>query len=290
MDIKDIKKDLLKWMLAEEMAGRTIDDAQANEWLQARILRHNSSPCEEFNGLSPQEMYIVLYYPFSSQCAVKLNKLSKEQYELIPLIRQALFLLNTLGESELKLTKLGWLPLKIVAEAYRLGRPVYIIEEFQQKRINEYEVKSLCLARDIIELLRWVKTRKGMLSLTAKGRKAMEDIDAAANEILRFSLVGIGVDSFDGYENDTIGNFGTAYSVWLLNKFGAKWRSGKFYQEHYQKIVPDDDPNNIYALRIFSRLFYWLGIVDIRKNDKAIYPIRGEYRKTELLSMIFSFG
>jgi len=215
--------------------------------------------------------------------------LYKEQYDKIPLVRQALFLMNALSETELKLTRLGWLPLKIVAEAYALGQPEWVIEELNQKRINEYDANSVWMARITLELLGWVKMRKGMLSLTLKGKKALSDIDSAANEILRFSLIGVGLHTFDGNEDDRIGNLGVAYSVWLLNKFGSTWHSGEFYLEHYQKVFNFPDKYNTYATRVFARLFYWLGLVETRLNKQTEPPYRWEYRKTDLLQMIFSF-
>lgn len=282
-------KEIQDCILAEERAGRNVDMDRINERLQTLTARHNSTPRSDFNGLSPEEMHDVLYYPFTEQCVVSLNKLCKEQYDKIPLVRQALFLMNTLSEAELKLTKLGWLPLKIVAEAYALGQPEWIIEELNQKRINEYDANSVWMARITLELLGWVKTRKGMLSLTIKGKKALSNIDSIANEILRFSLIGVGLHMFDGNEDDRIGNLGMAYSVWLLNKFGSTWHSGEFYQEHYQKVFNFPDKYNTYATRVFARLFYWLGLVETRLNKNTEPPYQWEYRKTDLLQMVFSF-
>lgn len=125
--------------------------------------------------------------------------------------------------------------------------------------------------------------------MTAKGKEALSDVDAAANEIIRFSHVGTGLHNFDRYEDDRIGNLGMAYSVWLLNKFGSKWHPGRFYQEHYQKVVNISEGFNSYAARVFDRLFYWLGIVDVRLNREGPPPFEEEYKKTDLLSMIFSF-
>lgn len=289
MHLNDIRKELQVWILAEETAGRSVDINRVNEHLQEIMIRQNSAPRSDFNGLSPEDMHNIMYDPFRDQCVVQLNKLDKNQYELVPLIRQALFLLNTLNEKDLKLTKLGWLPLKIVADAYRIGQPEWIIEELKQKRINEYEVGAVWMARIILELLGWIKTRKGVLSLTVKGRKAFSNIDAAANEILRFSLVGVGLHSFDAVEDDRIGNLGIAYSVWLLNQFGSEWHFGSFYQEHYQKAFNFPDKYTIYETRVFSRLFYWLGIVEMRLNKQVGPPFQWEYRKTDLLPMIFSF-
>lgn len=289
MHLNDIRKELQVWILAEETAGRSVDINRVNEHLQEIMIRQNSAPRSDLNGLSPEDMHNIMYNPFRDQCVVQLNKLDKNQYELVPLIRQALFLLNTLNEKDLKLTKLGWLPLKIVADAYRIGQPEWIIEELKQKRINEYEVGAVWMARIILELLGWIKTRKGVLSLTVKGRKAFSNIDAAANEILRFSLVGVGLHTFDAVEDDRIGNLGIAYSVWLLNQFGSEWHFGSFYQEHYQKAFNFPDKYTIYETRVFSRLFYWLGIVEMRLNKQVGPPFQWEYRKTDLLQMIFSF-
>lgn len=284
-----IIKEIQDWISAEERAGRSVDMDMINHRLQIITTRHNSTPRSDFNGLSPEDMHNIMYFPFSDKSVVTLNHLEKEQYEKIPLVRQTLFLLNTLNETELKLTKLGWLPLKIVAETYRLGQPEWIIEEYKSKRINEYDANSVWMARIILDLLGWVKTRKGTLSLTIKGKKALTDIDSAANEILRFSLIGVGLHTFDGNEDGRIGNLGMAYSVWLLNRFGATWHSGEFYQEHYQKVFNFPDFYNIYETRIFARLFYWLGLVEARLNKQSKPPYPWEYRKTDLFQMIFSF-
>lgn len=231
MEMKDIKNEIQDWIDAEERAGRRVDENWINQYLQLLMRRRNSMPREDFNGLSPEQMHYIMYHPFSNQCVVKLNTLTKEQYTMIPLVRQSLFLLNTLSIKELKLTKLGWLPLKIVTETYRLGQPEWIVEEYGAKRYYEYEVGSVWMARIILDLLGWIKTRKGVLSLTIKGKKALSNIDAVANEILRFSLVGVGLHTFDAIEDDRIGNLGMAYSVWLLNKFGSEWNTGDFREK-----------------------------------------------------------
>ena len=256
--MNDIKKEIQDWINAEERAGRSIDANRLSQYLQLLTRRHNNTPRDEFNGLTPEDMKNIMYSPFSSQCVVELNKLDKEQYEKIPLVRQTLFLLKTLSEKDLK-------------------------------RYYEYDVHSVWMARIILDLLGWIKTRKGMLSLTAKGKKALSNIDIAANEILHFSLTGVGMHSFDGYEGDSIGNLGIAYSVWILNKYGSEWHFGDFYKELYQKAFHFPGNSNAYETRVFTRLFYWLGIVEQRLNKQVGPPFEDEYKKTELISMIFSF-
>lgn len=285
MSEDDIKRQLQELVNQAYMNSEDIDEAQ----LQSIVNQHNSAPISDFNGLSSEQMHHLMFSPFEEPCIVGINTLTKEQYERIPLVRQALFLLSALGEKELKLTNLGWLPLKIVADMYAIGQPEYIIELFEQKRINEYDAKSVQMARGILEILRWIKTRKGILSLTMKGKKALTDIDAAANDILRASLTEIGVHWLDGCEDNRIGNDGLAYSVWLLNKFGSKWHPGSFYQEHYQKVYSCPDTYNIYAARVFERLFYWLGLVEVKENRNAAGFRDNRYLKTDLFAKVFSF-
>lgn len=290
MGIEDIRKELQEWIYAEERAGRSVDMNQLNDRLQVLMQRHNSEPRSDFNGLSPEQMHLLLDNPFEPNCPVQLNNLTATEYMQIPFVKQVLFLMQTLNEKELKLTKNGWLPLKVVAEAYRLGRPDIFLEEYGQKRFNEYDAKAVEFARALLEVHSWTKIRKGMLSLTAKGKKAIANIDEVANEILYFSLAGNILHTVDGHENQQIGNVGTAYSVWLLNKFGSEWRDGYFYQEQYQKVINIPERYNMYAVRVFERLFYWLGIVDVREVNKYTPNFRREFKKTDLLSMIFSFN
>lgn len=287
--MNEITKEIQDWVLREEMAGRHVDMERLNQYAALLMRRHNNTPRNEFNGLSPEELHNLIYHPFSNLSVVKLNKLSKEQYEKIPLVRQTLFLLKTLNEKELKLTKLGWLPLKIVAETYRLGQPETIIEQFGQKRINEYEANSVWMARIILENLRWVKTRKGILSITMKGKKSLTNIEKAADEILFHSLNSGFLHTFDGYKEGCIGNYGIAYSIFLLHKYGAEWHLGNFYLNHYNAVFNFSEDTSAYAIRVFGRLFFWLGIVEQRRAKHVDLLFEHEYRKTDLLQMIFSF-
>lgn len=290
MDINDILEEVREWIKEEKRAGRAVDMDRIKDYARLLVKRRNQTPQVESNDLTPEELDNMIYHPFSDNCIVRINHLTKETYEKIPLVRQALFLMKTLNEKELKLTKLGWLPLKIVAETYRLGQPIYIIETFNQKRINEYEAGTVELARNIIDLLGWTKVRKGVLSLTVKGRKAFADIDYAANEILRFAISQATMDHFDGVEDHRIGNHGRAYSIWLLHKYGSVWRTSSFYQSHYRIIFDYPDEYNIYATRVLSRLFYWLGIVETSNEEGLNVFSDVEYRESELFSKVFSFS
>lgn len=64
---------------------------------------------------------MMLYRPLEVGCPVQLRRLTDEQMEQIPVMRQALHLMNELSSEEVKLTAQGYIPPKMVAELYELG-------------------------------------------------------------------------------------------------------------------------------------------------------------------------
>lgn len=105
--MQDIQRQIQAWIFTEEKAGRSVDRNRINEYLQDMMRKHNSSPRSEFNGLTPEQMREMLYDPFGPDCLVQFNHLSEEQYMQVPLVKQTLFLMQTLSEKELKMTQNG---------------------------------------------------------------------------------------------------------------------------------------------------------------------------------------
>lgn len=287
MKSQELREALQAWVAAERKAGRPVTPDRIGEYMRMMIMRQNNAPRADINGLSASQMYNLINDSFGPECIVKLNRLSEEEYFRIPLVRQALSLMMMLNDSEIKLTKNGWLPLKVVAELYRIGRPEYIIELLEVKRINEYDARAVAFVRALFEDLGWTKMRKGILSLTVKGRKAISDKEEAANQIIYSSLVGDTISTFTEIADEEPMNTGIAYIVWLLNKFGSEWRSDDFYQNELEKIFDVKDSFRLYLRRIFSQLFYWLGMVEEdRHRNKTLVDY---YKKTDFVDMIFSF-
>ncbi len=81
----------------------------------------NNRPKEDFEGYSPMEMSKILDYTFDNDSPVLFNTLSSEEYNKMPLFRQAKYLLHTVVDHEIKLTTAGSLPPRIVKGLYPLG-------------------------------------------------------------------------------------------------------------------------------------------------------------------------
>ncbi len=87
--------------------------------LQAEVKRLNSLPMDSFLGLSPSMVHTLLYTPFDKSSLLKINDLSDEMLDQIPLFAIAEDLLHIIQrDNYIKLTLRGALPKKIVIELY----------------------------------------------------------------------------------------------------------------------------------------------------------------------------
>lgn len=285
MSSQDLIYQLQEWINTEKSLGREVTEDDIHNQLQQLTDRHNATPQKEFFGLTPEEMHHLVHEPFGRNSKIKIKKLNTEQYNSIPLVRQTFALLHTLSTTDIKLTKLGWLPLKTVAELYPLGQSEYILEDLPMKRIQERDARSVMMARYIPEVLRWTKIRKGVLSLTAIGKKAAANPDTAANEILLCALTKVDLGHFDMVSNVYTYTCDISFALRLLNKYGHDPHNKQFYIEKLHRLSAAQPQSGIHVARIFGKLFYWLGIVETLRNNIP----DPEYKSTELLNVIFSF-
>jgi len=79
----------------------------AEQFMQER----NNRSVLEFEGYSPAEMHQILHFTFEDYGPIKIQELTNEDYEKIPLLNQIKFLLNLIDKNkEIKLTEKGFLP------------------------------------------------------------------------------------------------------------------------------------------------------------------------------------
>lgn len=129
----------------------------------------------DFEGYSPSEMEFILYEFLEPKCPVQINLLAEEEYLDIPLFRQLKYLLELIANNgELKLTKRGNLPVKVVADVYSQGfLKDYWIENGYTKVYNEGRIPSIMIARELLERSPLIKKQHNKLSLTRKALKVI---------------------------------------------------------------------------------------------------------------------
>lgn len=234
--------------------------------------------CGVFEGYSSSEMKSMLYEFLEPKCPVQINLLAEEEYLEIPLFKQVKYLLQLIAnKGELKLTKRGNLPVKIVADVYRQGfLKDYWIEKGYAKVYNEGRIVSILITRVLLELSPLIKKRHNKLSLTRKGVKIKE-----SNQLLFQELYNVFTKKYrwgflDRYNDDHLGQFGFVFSLLLLHKYGRTERSVDFYAEKYFRAFPGLMENSAeppiycysaYTLRTFENFLEFYALVEISPRN-----------------------
>ena len=271
-----------------ERSGRHINLNEINRHVGEIMHAQNAAPKPIFNGFSSEQMHMMLYRPLEVGCPVQLRQLTEEQMERIPVMRQALHLMNELVVNEVKLTAQGYIPPKVVAELYELGSHSWNTDWFKQK--SEPKTEEVQVLRVVLKECGLIKTRAGKLSLTAKGKQLLTDHNELLRTIILFLLRDYNTGWLDMYEDNEVGNLGRLYSLWLLHHYGKDWRDTGFYAVEYSKAFPMLNAGHGYEYRVFNRLFRFIGLCEINESDEFKGKNwGGKARKTELLDLMFTF-
>jgi len=274
---------------------------ELNKELESIMEEHNNAPKPDFEGYSPLEMNYVLRAPLSENCVIQMRTLTSVEYELIPIFQLVKFLLSEVAiAGELKLTKTGALPVKIVKELYQKG---YYKEMFIEKGVvklyKESDSLSITLTRIISELSGILKKRNGKLSLTKKGEKIKDDNVQLFSAIFDTYTQKFNWGYFDSYETPNTGRLGFAFTLILLLKFGNERRSEAFYAEKYVRAFPllldevveryrtaEDMIRHCYTYRVFGQFIPLFGFALVEDNGKII-DRTSFITKTPLIDKLF---
>jgi hypothetical protein len=111
------------------------------------------------------------------------------------------------------------------------------------------------------------RKRDGKIHITSKGQKLLA-AEKLLSIILSTFVSKFNWAYFDRYENQTIGQFGAYYSIYLLHKYGSEKREAGFYANKYFKaffkeyIGIHTDEEYCYALRTFERFLQYFGFIE----------------------------
>ncbi|WP_158861134.1 hypothetical protein [Lunatibacter salilacus] len=265
------------------------------------MLEQNNRPVPDFEGYSPAEMHSILHFTFEESSPIGLQKLEDDDYGKIPLLNQIKYLAKLIeGMGELKLTKLGFLPTKVVAEIYSKD---FIKEKYVERRtlkqLKEAEVPSITLSRILLTIAGLVKKRSNKLSLTKQGQQILQKDDMLTQLIIKTYMKKFNWAFFDGYGENGIGPIGSGFSLILISRFGNEWHSNRFYAQKYFKAFPNlldgpeppysnriDHCENCYSYRVFEKFMKYLGLVEI-KFEGELWRNEISVIKTDLFDKLF---
>ena len=276
-----------------------------------RILIRNT-PDDDYSGLSPNQVHYLYYDTFDENSSLQFNTgIDDSVLDQIPFFRLTEALIHIIKrEQRLKLTATGALPRKVLEELYsHKFIPEYYIDYFIEKgifkQIREDKCISLRCSSDVVQNSGLVEKAAGKIFLTEKGIRLLEP----NNRLELFKCIfetftqNINWSENDRYSEDEVAQWGWAYSIYLLLKFGDQQRTIEFYAEKYLIAFPDfinsfPDTYHLtpkemflrcYGVRTLERFFEWFGFVNIKPRKKLLERHNDTFTSSELLNKIFEF-
>lgn len=221
--------------------GESNDLDRMNAALAQISDRRNTTPLDDFAGLTPEEMTFFLHQPFTSPEYIRLPEVLGVEPEA-PVLELLMPLFTELTNAPIKLTAKGNLPTRIVKERAAAYAPQH---EYFPKRISEYahnedSFPDLHAARTVAELAGLVRKQHGKLYLTKKAEKLLSTHGARGVYplLLRSYLRKFNWAYLDRFDELPFIQQSWAFTCYLLQHFGPAERPMSFYVERFLQAFP----------------------------------------------------
>lgn len=244
----------------------------------------NRTPNPAFQGLCPEQMYFLHYFPFTSPLSPIAGAFSFQEppglmavpadLETMPLVRALRTCLAYFaGDKGEKLTPQGRLPRKLLMALYELHP--WSLGGANFKPNLEEDFSPAMMLHTITVSEGWLRKAHGRLHLTKKGRKLL---DSSAAE--QFEAVFVAVlcrfnwAYLDGWPPFPQLQQAWSYLIWLLLRFGQEERRVSFYLDALLLACPDWSESigpelTTFSLRamlftrFFDRFLHYFGWVEL---------------------------
>lgn len=284
------KIDQYKGVITPEVLNRFTGEVM-------KEINQRSLPFAE--GLSPEQLHGLLHFLFTERSIVRLNDAIPDDLALnSPLLNLFICFLQIIQrEKEMKLTKTGALPMKIVSELYSKGYISEVIWTTPIKVRTEQDSISIQLVKIISKMAGMTKMLHGKLSLTARGTTLMKSPSKLLILFTETFFLKFSWSYFDLYNSEQAAQFGAGYTLVLLSKYGHQGKEINFYAQKFLEAFPmvadefesrfSRSPEEVfsecYITRTFHRGLIWLGLVETRETGKHIEGTHQEWVKTTSL-------
>jgi len=245
----------------------------------------NSRSIADFDNLSPSDMHLLIYDPFSENSIIQFKKeISDKILDKIGFLKLIEFILQKLSENDgIKLTKWNNLNTKLVTEIYNLNFTGEEIMQLKERKVYKQD-DLLSLQNSIIilnDILKFTKNRKGKMSLTKQGRDFVKKESRVNLFKVIFKAHGLKFNwSFhDGYPEEAQIQQAFGYILYLILQYGHEEKGTSFYAEKLLKAfpqmiedfksdwgTPEGRMKSCLSIRCFERFLNWFNLIEVRKQ------------------------
>ncbi|NOY64257.1 MAG: hypothetical protein GXO97_02485 [Nitrospirae bacterium] len=269
--------------------------------------QYNNTPLDDFCGLSPNEMWRILYHPFNSPEVVDFN-LDAQVPQDAPRLKLLLRLLQKIDESEgIKSTAKGNLPRNLCRE---LEKEYYNEEDYSHIRslgalMSEMEFVELHVVRIIAVMAGYIRKYRKRFVVTKRGKLLLKHGITAKEflHILRVYTRDFNWAYSDGYPEFPIIQNSFLFTLYLLKKFGDRYSEPEFYSSLFIKAYPDvleeatnplytspeKDVKGCYEFRALRRFAIEFGFADMQRKESTYYLQKFVLKRSRFLEEFVIF-
>jgi hypothetical protein len=291
---------------AAEQPFSTLDEL--NAFASQVTNQRNQSTLAEFCGLTPDQMNCMLYAPFTSPETVCFST------DMRPVTNTGVMpvfiaLVEAIGESGLKATATGNLPLKFCKALAQQLREEKDENGTWLLRIggirSEKDLEVLHCTRLVAQLAGLIRKYRGKFVLTRKCRDmlASEDYGSLYFELFKAYSTKFNWGYRDAYPEANIVQLSFLYTLFLLLKYGDVQRSQKFYEDKFLTAFPmalemfpetsyrsaEEGARHCYFLRSLDRFAHFFGLAELKPKSQELFPRSYVIEKSALLDRFVTF-
>jgi hypothetical protein len=239
--------------LRQALEGREFGSlAEAQAFAERFMSRRNRAPADDFAGLSPEQMFRFLNFPWDSPELVTLPAVVAGAAEA-PIGRLFGLLAAAIGEAGLKPTATGNLPRNFCREA---ALTFWGEESFREKTrfrgINkEDDFPELHVTRLVGELAGLVRRYRGRFILSRECRRLLTEHGSAGlyPRLLQAYARDFNWSYRDRYPELEIIQRSFLFTLYLLQRYGDEERPHAFYEDAFLRAFPralDEVPSDYF--------------------------------------------
>lgn len=294
---------VLRRALAERQFG-SLDEAQA--FAEELMHRRNRAPVGDFAGLSPEQIFRLINFPWDSPDLVSFPEVVVGAAEA-PIARLFGLLAAAIGESGLIPTATGNLPRNFCREAALTfwGEAVHA-ERTRFRGINrEDDFPELHVTRLTAELAGLVRKYRGRFILSRECRRLLTEHgpEAIYPRLLRAYARDFNWAYRDSYPDLEFIQSSVLFTLYLLQRHGGEERPHTFYEDAFLRAFPrvlDEVPPTFYfppektvrgcfTLRALEKFADFFGLAAVVPITDDIFCQDFRVRRLPLLAAAIQF-
>ena len=294
--------------LRELLKGQSFGSLdEANAFISQHMQQQSQAAIDDFHGLSSEQMHRFLHFPFETPALVTFPSCLDIAPEA-PILTLFILLIDAIGDDGLKATATGNLPRNFCRETARAfwGEEEYARHSRYGELRSEDQFAGLNVTRLVAVLAGLIRMYKGKFIIGKECPKLLAEQGMAGiyPRLFRAFAREYNWGYGDRMQEIPMVQHSFLFTLHLLNKYGAEWRSSRLYEDNFLQAFPmvlqevpqmgeyytlEESLRRCYSWRTLEKFARFMGLVEPEHDPANRYTGDFRLRKLPLLDHVVQF-